>query len=80
MTDNFRSQLTCTDDGTRVIILRRNCRMPFDGGMYGNLNPIQCTRWGVCPLGLRGCEIARLRNLMFSKTTLAALSGGKGKN
>jgi len=41
VTDNFGRSLTCADDGGRVIILRR---MPFDGGVYGYLNPFQCSR------------------------------------
>jgi hypothetical protein len=70
MTDNFRRLLTCANDGGRVIILRQTCRMPFDGGVHGYLNPTQCSRWGVCPLGLRGCEISHLgtRTLMCPKT------------
>jgi hypothetical protein len=80
LTDSFGRLLTCADDGGRVIIRRRTCRVPFDGGVYGYLNPIQCARWGVCPLGLRGCEIAHLGTLMYPKTTSAALSGKKETN
>jgi hypothetical protein len=80
MTDDFRRLLTCADDGGRVIILRRTCRMPFDSGVYGYLNPFQCSRWGVCPLGLGGYEIAHLGTLMCPKTTSAALSRQKERD
>ena len=80
MTNNFRRLLTCADDGGRVVILRRTRRMPFDGGVYGYLNPIQCSRWGVRPLGLRGCEIANPGTPMCPKTISAALSGKKEGN
>jgi hypothetical protein len=82
MTDNFRRLLTCADDGGRVIILRRTCRMPLDGSVYGYLNPIRCSRlgWGVCPLGLGGCEVTHLGTLMYPKTTSAALSGNMERN
>jgi hypothetical protein len=53
MSDNFLRLLTCADDGERVIVLRRTRRMPFGGGVYGYLNPIQCRRWAVGPLDLR---------------------------
>ena len=53
MTDNFLCLLTCADDGERVIVLRRTRRMPFGGGVYGYLNPIQCSRWAVGPFDLR---------------------------
>lgn len=52
MTDNFKRLLTCADDGGRVIIPRRTCRMPFGGGVYGYLNPIHRSRWGVRRLSL----------------------------
>ena len=75
MSDNFRCLITCADDGTRrVIILRRTCRMPFGGGAYGYLNPIQCIRWGVCPLGPGKYEIAHWGALLCPKMTSTALS------
>ena len=80
MTDNFRRLLTCADDSERVIIYRRNCRMPFDGGVYRYLNTIQCSRKGVCPLGLREYEVAHLGSLMCPKYTSAALSGKMERN
>jgi hypothetical protein len=75
MTDDFQRLLTCADDGGRVIILCRTRRMPFGASVYGYLNPIQCSRRGVCPLGLRGCEIAHLWALVYPKMALAGLSG-----
>ena len=80
MTDDFRHLLACDDDGGQVIIVRRTCRMPFDGCVYGYLNPIQCIRWGVRPLGLRGCEIANLGARNWPKTISAAMSGKKERN
>jgi hypothetical protein len=72
MTDNFRRPLTCADGGGRVINLRRTCRMLFDVGVHGYLNPIH---WGLSLLGLSGCKIARLEALMNPKATSATLSG-----
>jgi hypothetical protein len=80
MSNNFRRLLTCADDGGRVIILRRTCRVPFDVGVDGYLDPIRCSRWGVRPLGLRGCEIGNLGAPMCPKTTSAALSRKKERN
>ena len=68
--------LACADGGGRVIIAHRACRMLFEGRVHGYLNPIQYSRCGACPLGLREYETAHVETLN-AKTTSATLSGDK---
>ena len=47
--------------------------MLFAGLVHGHyLNPIQCNRWGVLPLGLREYETAYLEIFMYPRKTSAA--------
>jgi hypothetical protein len=64
----------------RVIIAFPGCQMLPEGGVDGHLKPILRTRCGVCLLGPRGYEIARLEVLIFSKMTSVPLSGGETKS
>ncbi len=78
-TNDMRHLLTCADDGRRVTIIRRACRMLSEGFVDGYLNPIRDR--GVCPLGLCECETTtHFWTFMHPKTTQAVLSRKRKKN
>jgi hypothetical protein len=65
--------LTCANDGGRVIIAHRACRV------HGYLNPMQRSRCGVCSLCLPKNETTHLGSLLCPKPKSASLRGTKEK-
>ncbi len=61
----MRHLLTRAEDGGRATIIRRACRMLYEGLVHSYLDPIPGGRCGVCLLGFRECEIAHLETLVF---------------
>lgn len=54
--------------------------MLFEGGVDSHLDPIHRGRCGVCLLGPREYQIARVEVLIFPKMTSVPLSGEKKRN